>query len=63
MTTPTPPTIFTSSCDWCGEEMYPEESVYLDGIKDDDDGSIIQGAELCGRCAYKLRRERKVRRG
>jgi hypothetical protein len=43
--------------------MYPEESVYLDGIKDDDDGSIIQGAELCGRCAYKLRRERKVRRG
>ena len=57
------PTIFTSSCDWCGEEMYPEESVYLDSIKDED-GSIIEGAKVCERCAYKLRsRERRVRGG
>jgi hypothetical protein len=61
MTNNPPPIIYTSSCDLCGEEMWPEESVYFDRIKDEEDGSFLEGAEVCERCAYRILRKREKR--
>ena len=53
----TTPIIFTSACDECGEEMYPEEEVWVDGFRDKDGNEI--GQTLCESCAARLFRSRK----